>query len=203
MVSPMGVDVTARFGFPTFSEGAMRLLFICLAWLLVAGPVSGQLSASTGYALSALLGAGTVNSKLGVVVGAGASMEARWAVLRLLFDVHLRGPEDSDYSRTVTTDGWKCLEKGTNLIVQDALCPLSRAMVGVSADFSFKVPASPGAVYVGGGFRGGEGSTPYGTLGYGYDPRAKNWYLLLRGVAGADLLQLQAIASISVGIGRR
>lgn len=180
----------------------MRLLMLCLAGLLVGAPVSGQESTSTGYALNALLGAGSVNSKLGLVVGLGASVEARWAILRLLFDVHLRAPEDTDFAWKATTGGPECRDKGTNAVVQDSLCPLSQAMIGLSADLALKFTAPPGAVYVGGGFRGGDGSTPYGTLGYGFSPRTRSWHLLLRGVAGEHLLQLQAIASMPVGIGR-
>lgn len=73
-------------------------------------------------------------------------------------------------------------------------------MFNRTADVSFLVPAFVGLVHLGGEYRVGPGSTPYGVVGYGFEPGGNGWHLLFRVAAGRELLGLHAIASIPIGM---
>jgi len=173
-------------------------LALLAAGLFLPFPATSQNPPARKYALSAQLGMGVVDSEKGVSVGVGGALTARTVVLRTLFDVHFTEPRDTGYAWDFTPDGPECLSGGVR--VADAYCSIDRAVFGLSAELALALPLPRGALYPGGGFRMGSGSTAYGALGYGWDPGRGRWQLLLRVLAGRDLVAVQAVASVPLDL---
>lgn len=146
-----------------------------------------------------LFGTGLVDSELGLTGGVGAAVAAQRYVLRAILDLHLVQPDVSDYAWDLSSAGPECREEQTGAVVADSFCTIDRALAGISADASYIIPAFAGGIHLGAGYRIGSGTTPYGLAGYGFNPERGEWNLLFRLLAGADLVALQAVASLPIG----
>lgn len=178
----------------------IRALASCLACLLAAGTLSAQSSAPATAVVSAMLGTGLADSELGLTVGAGAAVIASRVAARLLVDLHLVAGDDDDSSWEMGPLGPECRDDDSGEVVSHSECSITRTFAGASTDVSLLVPAGSGFVHLGGGYRVGPGSTPYGLVGYGFEPGGGRWQMLFRVTAGRGLLGFQAMTSIPIGM---
>ena len=175
-------------------------MLICSACMLACAGLTPALAAaqqseSPRAMLGGLMGTGIVDSELGLTVGAGIALGTSSYVLRALADVHVLQPEDGDYAWDLDSSGPECRDAETGLAVDSSLCTVDRALTGISAEAGLTVPVFRGGLHFGGGYRFGSGSTPYAHFGYGFNPQGGSTALLIRVIAGRDLLGLQAIAT--------
>lgn len=175
------------------------MLAVTLA-LALALPGSAAAQEATGLAVEAAIGTGFLEGDVGVNVGLGGSVRTQGVAFRLLGNLHLVEPDDDAYGWDVGTGGAVCRDEDTGQEVSDGNCSISGTRTGIMADASLRIPAFLGTIELGAGYRMGEGSTPYGTAGYGFHPRDSDAAILFRGVLGDQLVMLQAIISLPVGL---
>ena len=154
--------------------------------IALAGGVS-HLQAGTGLGLS--LG-GTVS--LGRFRAGFIPVDATWIPM---------DPESGYRRIDVPTGTVLCQELASGELVDESHCGGFSDWFGAMADLSFSLTQGPDAVFLGGGYRVGEGRGPYFLLSWGpsaWDPNG-SWYL--QGRLGSGYLQ--AALGVSFWLGGR
>ena len=108
-------------------------------------------------------------------------------------------PEPGYRRIDVSTGTILCQELASGEFVDEKHCPGFSHWLGAMADLSFSLTQGPDAVFLGGGYRVGEGRGPYLLVSWGpspYDPSAV-WYL--QGRLGPDYVQVALGFSIWLG----
>ncbi len=173
----------------------------CLAaWgFLSTMPLGAQDGSRPAYTLFGSLGTGIVNSEKGVSVGGGGGVRNGRFMGRIFVDAHLVAGGHRSYAWHFGSDGPQCRHEGSGVIVDGSLCSIAHALFGVGVEGGLSLPLRRGHVEVVAGYRAGVGSTGYGSVGYGFNPAAQTWRLTLRGVAGGNLLRLEAVVAVPIG----
>lgn len=158
--------------------------------------MSAQVREQHTLMLTGLMGTGMVDGELGLTGGLGLALGTSRYAVRAVFDVHVLQPEDSRYSWDLDPTGPTCRDDQSGGTVDQSLCSTDRALTGFSTEASAIIPAFHGGFQVGAGYRLGSGSTPFGVVGYGFNPNGGDMNIVLRLTAGRNLLGLQAVATL-------
>ena len=169
--------------------------------LLLAAPARAQEASGPQYSILGMLGSGLVDAEVGVSVGGGSSVVVKHLMGRVFVDAHLVASHDIPYAWHLTSASPECRNEGTGQVVDGSQCSIASVLFGISGEVGATAAVGRGEISAAGGYRAGPGSTPYAALGYGFDPAGRGWRLLLRGVAGRNLLRLEGVVTVSLGSG--
>lgn len=149
----------------------MAAVTIGIALTLVASSGRAQTAAGDrNFFLAGTAGYAWAKPDGGVTVSAGGAVATTklFAYLLPLDVTFVQGKQDFRYNQQpLYTGDVACLDRQTNQFVSNSKCraPL-RAHWGGAVEANFAPMGTTGSFFIGGGYRTGYASTPYGTIGF-------------------------------------